>query len=266
MSNMVRKSITVLLISLMIAAGSMSVSAADIAESLTVQAESAVAAYTGIVIDGSYLDWMYYPHSAIQYDECAKYANGAIYNNGKGYVYGHTVTVMTAHQNQELGGMWRFYMSVNSINHIDLVAALMCVGFDGRLHYAAAADYTANMSDIGNAHKYYIVDADYSGPKENITLDKLMASGQLYGEAYVTRSSSQWDMEYMVDVEMLAQKAGLNNASDVKTISVQFYMLGGQWVTTAGTSTGAVLGIFLCLATVFGAYLYKKKKLWGQNE
>lgn len=40
-------------------------------------------------------------------------------------------------------------------------------------------------------------------------------------------------------------------------------MLGSQWVTAAGTSTGAVVGIFLCFAAVSGKYLFKKKKLWG---
>lgn len=224
--------------------------------------------FNGIVFDGEYLDWKYYPHTVIQYagggtHEYVEDASGALYNNGDGYVYGHTVTTTQAHQNQALGGMWQFYMSVNDTNHVDLTTTLMCAGPDGKLHFATEADYAQNMADIGSAHKYYIVDTSYTGPKENITLDELIATGQFYGEAYVTKSPSQWDIEYKVDVEMLAKKAGLNNASDVKTINAQFHQLGYKWVTAGGTSTGALLGIFLCLATVSGTYFFKKKKAMG---
>ncbi len=224
--------------------------------------------FNGIVFDGEYSDWKYYPHSVIQYagggtHEYVEDASGALYNNGDGYVYGHTVTTMQAHQNQALGGMWQFYMSVNDTNHVDLTTTLMCMGYDGRLHFATEADYAQNMADIGNAHKYYIVDTSYTGPKENITLDELIATGQFYGEAYVTKSPSQWDIEYKVDVEMLAKKAGLNDVSDVKMINAQFHQLGYNWVTTAGTSTGTFLGIFICLATVSGTYFFKKKKAMG---
>lgn len=224
--------------------------------------------FNGIVFDGEYLDWKYYPHTVIQYagggtHEHVEDASGALYNNGDGYVYGHTVTTMQAHQNQALGGMWQFYMSVNDTNHVDLTTTLMCAGPDGKLHFATEADYAQNMADVGSAHKYYIVDTSYTGPKENITLDELIATGQFYGEAYVTKSPSQWDIEYKVDVEMLAKKAGLNNASDVKTINAQFHQLGYKWVTAGGTSTGALLGIFLCLATVSGTYFFKKKKAMG---
>lgn len=224
--------------------------------------------FNGIVFDGEYLDWKYYPHTVIQYagggtHEYVEDASGALYNNGDGYVYGHTVTTTQAHQNQALGGMWQFYMSVNDTNHVDLTTTLMCAGPDGKLHFATEADYAQNMADIGSVHKYYIVDTSYTGPKENITLDELIATGQFYGEAYVTKSPSQWDIEYKVDVEMLAKKAGLNNASDVKTINAQFHQLGYKWVTAGGTSTGALLGIFLCLATVSGTYFFKKKKAMG---
>lgn len=289
MLNMVRKSIAVLLISLIIAAGSISASAAEIAEGdglryseyirpmlweraditrsgCTLLAFGKASGDAGIDIDGSYMDWTYYPHSAIQHDEYAEYVKGALYNNGNGYVYGHTVTLMPAHQNKELGGMRQFYISVNGTNHADLNAVLISAGYDGRLHFSTAADYAANMNDIGNAHKYYIVDAGYIGLKENMAIDELAAEGQLFGVAYVTKFPSQWDMEYMVNVEMLAKKAGLNGASDVKTISAQFRQLGSQWVTTAGASTGGALGVLLCIAAVPGIYHLTKKKLLVKNK
>lgn len=114
MLNMVRKSIAVLLISLIIAAGSIPASAAEIAKGDglryseyilpmlweraditrsggTLLAFGKASGDAGIDIDGSYMDWTYYPHSAIQHDEYAEYVKGAIYNNGNGYVYGHTL-------------------------------------------------------------------------------------------------------------------------------------------------------------------------------
>lgn len=224
---------------------------------------------TGIAVDGSYSDWMYYPHSAIRDTavgtyESAEDVSGAIYCNGDGCVYGHVVTYAPDHQERELGGMWQFFVSVNDTDHVDLTAALICAEPDGRLHFADASDYARNLRDIGVAHKYYIVDTGCIGGRESVTLAELIAAGQLYGEAYVTKFPSRWDMEYVVNAEMLAGKAGLGGTSDIKTISALFPMLGDRWITAGGTSTGAALGVPLCFAGACLVYLFKKRGLLGR--
>ncbi len=220
---------------------------------------AAAAVQSGIVIDGEYADWNNYPHSDIQLTGHA--ATGALYIGGDGYVYGHTVSAEQPGQDSELGGIWRFYMSVNDIGEVNLHAALVSEGTDRQLHFAEDLGYAANMNDAG-ACKYYIVGAN-TGLDPSTTLEELEASGLIYGVAYAEKSLDRWEMEYKVDIGMLAKRAGLNGASDVKIISSQFYMLGSRWVTAAGTSTGAAAGICICLAAVFVTFLVRKRKAAG---
>ena len=48
--------------------------------------------------------------------------------------------------------------------------------------------------------------------------------------------------------------------SDFKQISAQFGRLGQEWINTAGASSGAWLGLFICIAGTCGVVVYKKKK------
>ena len=52
--------------------------------------------------------------------------------------------------------------------------------------------------------------------------------------------------------------------SDFKQIDAQFGRLGQQWVTTAGASTGAWLGLCICVLITVGVLVYQKKK--GSND
>ncbi len=231
-----------------------------------------------VVIDGYYEDWTYYPHTLIAYDtpgiqlDITKKCDGeqALISHGD-EVYGHCVTQHAEHLKETMGGMWEFNISVNNSyiqnpDNPDFKARFLCVGSDGKLHtvreYEGAAMFNENAANMGTPYHYYIVDVS-DGSCDGMTLEEFEASGKKYGEAYVTHSPSQWDIEYKLSVEKLAEKVGLNDASDVKAISSQFHMIGPEWVTTAGTSTGAFLGILLCLATVSGTYFYKKKKSMG---
>ena len=36
--------------------------------------------------------------------------------------------------------------------------------------------------------------------------------------------------------------------------------MGKQWINTAGASSGAWLGLFICIAATCGVVVYKKKK------
>lgn len=231
-----------------------------------------------IVIDGDYYDWTYYPHTLIAYDtpgiqlDLTKKCDGeqALISHGD-EVYGHCVTQHAEHLKETLGGMWEFNISVNNSylkdpENPDFKARFLCVGSDGRLHtvreYNGAAMFAENAANLGQPYHYYLIDVS-DGSCEGMTVEEFEASGKKYGEAYVTHSPSQWDIEYKLSVEKLAEIAGLQDATDVKSISSQFHMIGPEWVTTAGTSTGAFLGIFLCLATVSGTYFFKKKKAMG---
>ena len=60
---------------------------------------------------------------------------------------------------------------------------------------------------------------------------------------------------------MIAKKLGVGE-TDLKQISAQFGRIGQQWLYTAGTSTGPIVGVTLCIATVGLALWYKKKNIF----
>lgn len=51
------------------------------------------------------------------------------------------------------------------------------------------------------------------------------------------------ECEFYLDLEKVADKLGCD-ASDFKQIDAQFGRLGQQWITTAGASSGAWLGLW----------------------
>ncbi len=67
------------------------------------------------------------------------------------------------------------------------------------------------------------------------------------------------EMEFAIDLAKVAEYIGCD-ASDFKTIHARFGRIGDEWVQTAGTPTGPVLGLALCFATVGGAYAADRKK------
>ena len=60
-------------------------------------------------------------------------------------------------------------------------------------------------------------------------------------------------------LDMVAKKLGCD-ASDLKQISAQFGRIGQQWINIAGASSGAWLGLFICITATCGVVAYKKKK------
>ena len=69
--------------------------------------------------------------------------------------------------------------------------------------------------------------------------------------------------EFIIDLKKVADKLGCD-VSDFKQIDAQFGRLGQQWVTTAGASTGAWLGLCICVLITVGVLVYQKKK--GSNQ
>ena len=67
------------------------------------------------------------------------------------------------------------------------------------------------------------------------------------------------EMEYKVNLEKLAEHFDMD-ASDMKMIQAQFINIGQEWVTIAGTSTGAAMGISLCVLSVGAVMLYRKRR------
>ena len=55
------------------------------------------------------------------------------------------------------------------------------------------------------------------------------------------------------------------DTKDMKVVQAQYINIGTEWVTTAGTSTGAAMGISLCAMTVLAVLFYRKRKIRVKN-
>ena len=61
------------------------------------------------------------------------------------------------------------------------------------------------------------------------------------------------------DLSVLAREFGIET-DEIRTVSGQLGRIGQEWLTTAGTPTGAGVGLFLCLSTTGLAYVAQRKR------
>ncbi len=226
--------------------------------------------FNGVVIDGYYDDWTYYPHETVEYatsgtDGHAVDSRAALYMND-GKVYGHVSTTIPAHL-QEAGGEFTsaVTLKVNDSSDLEFRVRYIAVDENGNINW------NPQLSGLPDGtYEYRMVSLDAPGTSTNI--NDLAPGDEIYGTAYITVGPSKDEMEYEIDADMLASHLRPNgegtdithlNGSDIKTVSVQYGRLGQQWVSTAGTSTGPWLGIGLSVAVVaavLGVQAARRKK------
>jgi len=227
--------------------------------------------FNGIVYDGHYTDWAYYPHSIIYYDGQGIHVNEsnaidgeqALWSNGE-TIFGHVVTEHIDHL-AEGGGEFTEAVTLRVNDNLDFYPRAVRVDSDGTIHWNDSQ--VKNLPD--GEYEFYLFDTNAWSNCTNIhefedpNVDpNRRGTQQIYGKIHITVGASKDECEYYVYAEALAKKFNID-PEDIKTVSSQFGRIGQQWATTAGTSTGAFLGIFLCLATVSGTYFFKKKKAMG---
>ena len=105
----------------------------------------------------------------------------------------------------------------------------------------------------------FSTDAWHNSSNINYTND----ADKWYGKIIINIGITKDECEFYLDIEKVADKLGCD-ASDFKQIDAQFGRLGQQWVTTAGASTGAWLGLCICVLITVGVLVYQKKK--GSNQ
>lgn len=207
--------------------------------------------------DGLYGDWEYYPHTTIQYATAGTHHNmvdsaGALFSNGS-TVLGHVYTTMPEHLN-EAGGeftqavTFKFNDSYNQV----LYPRYVTVDEQGNINWNPKRD---GLSD--GTYEFYMFDTSAWGTSKNI--NELNDADICYGKMIVTVGSNRDECEFYFDLDKVAQKLGCD-VSDFKQISAQFDRLGQEWINTAGASSGAWLGLFICIAGTCGVVVYKKKK------
>lgn len=222
--------------------------------------------FEGITYDGLYGDWEYYPHQLIQYatsgtQEHVDDAEAAMYSsNGK--LYAHVVTNMPAHL-QEAGGEFTAAVTIRINSDKNFYPQFVAVDAAGNINYNAQI-----LGLASGTYEFYMIDSQGWKTATNISQfgesDDSNEYGNPYhnavfGRMYVTVSPSEDHMEYEVDLTTLAAKFGME-PDNIETLHGQWGRIGQQWVTTAGTPTGAGMGLFLCLSTTGIAYLAQRKR------
>ena len=217
-----------------------------------------------MALDGSYSEWAQYPHTVIQYNtagtnEMVVDAHGAMYMDGD-KIYGHVVTNMPEHL-QRSGGEFNYaVMMFNSANPAtdynnqqQFGWKLFTLDAAGNVHW----EDSNNLSP--GTHRYYVTSVQSWGNNINDENKNL----PIFGEIIMTIGEGNSDnMEFCMDTNEIANYFKVS-AGDLRIASIHYTDIGGEWVTMAGTSSGPVLGVFICVTFVAAAYVLKKKRTDG---
>ncbi len=211
--------------------------------------------FAGITYDGIYTDWDYYPHQLVQYSTSGgvgEDAEAALYLDGT-TLYGHVLS--TLHMNEK--EFQPFTIRFNEDDEKAIGFRLVAVDEEGNINFDAKLDGL----DAGN-YEFYLWDLESGSTATNINEEGAPIFGKMYMTINKTADgvSVSDEVEYQVDLEKLAEYLDLE-VSDMKMIQANYINIGGEWVTIAGTSSGAVMGISLCGLSVLAVWIYRKKKL-----
>ncbi len=218
--------------------------------------------FSGIVIDGQYGDWADYPHTLIQYATAGTQApvpdgEAAIYADGT-TLYGHTVTEYGAHLTGGYDLAYAITIAFNGDRDYKSTPS------DGNLYpYLVQVDDDGNITypTVGNlpngTHEFYIMDTRSWHSSKNV--NDLQGNDMIFGRMLITVQDGREECEYEIDLEKVAQYIGCD-AGDFKLIEAQFGRIGQQWTSCAGASSGAPLGIALCILTVAMVHLIRRRR------
>lgn len=215
--------------------------------------------FQGIEYDGNYTDWDYYPHQLVQYS-----TSGGVGNDAEAALYldnttlhGHVLS--TLHMNER--EFQPFTIRINEKDKTSISFRLVKVDAKGNIE----KDCQVENLDAGE-YEYYLWDLSSGSSAKNIH-DKDVP---IYGRMYLTvrqdaeGKSISDEMEYEIDMKKLAKHFQMDT-KDMKVVQAQYINIGTEWVTTAGTSTGAAMGISLCAMTVLAVLFYRKRKTRVKN-
>lgn len=217
-------------------------------------------------LKGLYGDWDRYPHTTIEYATAGTHyqivdSKGALYCDGGSTLLGHVVTTMPNHVDKEkdAGGEFMSAVTIKFNNNEKQVFSPRLVSVDeaGNINWN-----TPNGGYEDGTYEFYIFSThDAWNNAGNIYEDSInRENSEWYGKMTITvKNGVQDECEFYLDLEKIAKKFGCD-ASDFKRIDAQFGRLGQQWITTAGASSGAWLGLILCVGVTAGVLVYQKKK------
>lgn len=204
--------------------------------------------FDGIVYDGMYGDWDYYPHQLIQYSTPGGKggdAEGALYVDGD-TLFGHVKETV----NYDVNPFNPFYIRINEDEDKTIGFMPVTVNENGDI------SKTPELNNLEpGTYEFYLWDLKSSIDVTNISDE----NAPIYGKMHVTVKEGGSEMEYTIDLEKLAQHFDMD-ANDMKMIQANYIVIGSEWISIAGTSTAPVMGIVVCGIPVLAALWYRKKK------
>ncbi len=205
---------------------------------------------SGIVIDGEYHDWDYYPVTTIEYDTAGTNnshpdARGSILSrDGKAYV--HCVTNYFAEQDTGFRYGAEFLEVIVHLGDTFTMLKAVKIGPNGGLDWKA--EY--NSQPYGEHHfaLFYSGDAELSTNINNIS-----QYDTYLGDMYIEVGEYQNQTEFWFDVEKLAERANVS-LTEATNIRVRFHRIGRETLRCSGISTGPAFVALLSTVAV-GSYL-----------
>ncbi len=220
--------------------------------------------FAGIVFDGHYSDWDYYPHKTIQYagagtgEHVADGSAALYYSGADDRFYGHVSTEMPAHV-AERGGEFGYAVTFRFNGDAGKRLGVMLAGVDGmgNIDWNAASRSLGSLAE-GETRAFGIFDLETWHSSTNV--DALSVdSDRMYGKMYVTHTAGRDECEFYLDLGALAAKYDMDE-DEFHEIAAQFGRIGQEWFATAGASSGAWLGVGVSCAAVLGAAAYRRAR------
>lgn len=215
--------------------------------------------FNGITYDGSYEDWKNYPHTIIEYATSGTHedvadAEGALYNDGT-YLYAHVITKMSKHL-QQGGEEFTTGVTIRANNDDSqcFYPEYVTVDAEGNITYNPKLKHLAQ-----GTYEFYMIDRQGWKKAQNIS-EIEQYHNAIYGKMMVTIGPSSNEMEFQLDLAKLSAYLHCD-VTDLKIMSSNFARIGNEWITIAGTSTGAVIGVLLCLIWVYVIWVLNRAKL-----
>ncbi len=214
--------------------------------------------FNGIVYDGLYGDWTYYPHTLIQYatpgtwQEVAD-GEGALYTQGN-RLYGHVYTKMSTHLTEHGDEMtYGVVLRINGDDNLWFEFRLVTADEEGNVIW----NPDTNRLEEGTYEYYITYHRGWSGQEEKKLAD--IIGNEVYGKMMITKTASRDEAEWYLDLGKIADLFGLQE-TDMQLLEVKYERIGDKWLQTAGASSGPVAGILLSMAVAGGALMLKKRK------
>ncbi len=235
--------------------------------------------FQGVVLDGKFDDWTYYPMTTIQYatagtQDHVRDAHGALWADGT-TLYGYVATDMLAHLGAHGGEFLgdialsftgdrgyksvptdgNFYPRILALDDLDRITPNSPeYTADGGAYLTLTAGYELEDGD----YTFYIFDtrtapaAPVYDPETNTTYYPTVADlrDQAFGTIKIHVDGGLDQAEFALDLEKVAAYIDKDADTAFRVVEIQWGRLGQQWISYAGTPTGPIISVALLVGAV----------------